>query len=151
MGYRTLKPCLDDLQANGQLRRVDVEVDPNLEMAEIQRRVFRAGGPALLFTRVKGCRFHMVGNLFGTLERAHFIFRDTLARVRQMIELKLDPARMARRPWAYSSALQAAWHMRPRRVSRAAVLAHHTSISDLPQLRSWPDDGGAFITLPQVY
>lgn len=151
MGYRTLKACLDDLEANGLLRRVEAEVDPNLEMAEIQRRVFRAGGPALLFTRVKGSKFPMVGNLFGTLERAHFIFRDTLARVRQMIELKLDPGRMARRPWAYSGALAAAWHMRPRSVSRAAVLAHRISISELPQLRSWPDDAGAFITLPQVY
>jgi 4-hydroxy-3-polyprenylbenzoate decarboxylase len=151
MGYRTLKACLDDLEANGHLRRVDVEVDANLELAEIQRRVFRARGPALLFTRVKGCRFPMVSNLFGTLDRAHFIFRDTLARVRQMIELRLDPGRLARRPWAYSSALKSAWHMRPRSASRAAVLAQRTSIAELPQLRSWPNDGGAFITLPQVY
>ena len=151
MGYRTLQACLDDLEATGHLLRVDDEVDANLEMAEIQRRVFAPVGRPCYLRACKGCRFPMVSNLFGTMDRAHFIFRDTLARVRQMIELKLDPGRMARRPWAYSSALQAAWHMLPRRVSRARFSRTATSISELPQLHSWPDDGGAFITLPQVY
>ncbi len=82
MGYRTLRECVDDLERNGQLVRIDVEVDARLEVAEIQRRVCAAGGPALLFTRVKGCRFPMVSNLFGTMDRARFMFRDSLERVR---------------------------------------------------------------------
>ena len=60
--------------------RIEEEIDPYLEAAEIQRRVYQAGGPALLFTRVKGCRFPMVSNLFGTLERTRFLFRDMLRR-----------------------------------------------------------------------
>ena len=92
MGYRTLRDCVNDLERHKQLVRIDAEVDANLEIAEIQRRVYAAGGPALLFTRVKGCRFPVACNLFGTLERAKFIFRDTLEHVRRMIELKIDPA-----------------------------------------------------------
>ena len=74
MGYRTLKACVDDLAAAGQLVRIEEEIDPHLEAAQIQRRVYAAGGPALYFARVKGCRFPMVANLFGTLARvrAHF-------------------------------------------------------------------------------
>ena len=44
-----------------------------------------------------------------------------------------------------------AWQMRPKAVGRGAVLANQTTLSQLPQLKSWPDDGGAFVTLPQVY
>ena len=81
MGYRTLAECVDDLRANGQLITIEQEIDPHLEAAAIQRRVYQAGGPALFFTRVKGTAFPMVGNLFGTLERTRFLFRDTLEAV----------------------------------------------------------------------
>src|SRR5277367_772769 len=101
MGHRNLRACVADLERAGQLVRIDAEIDPHLEMAEIQRRVYQAQGPALLFTRVKGCRFPMVGNLFGTLDRSRFLFRDTLAAVRHLVELKIDPANLARHPWRY--------------------------------------------------
>ena len=57
MGYRNLQECVADLEKVGQLRRIDVPVDPYLELAHIQRRAFRSKSPALLFTRVKGCSF----------------------------------------------------------------------------------------------
>jgi 4-hydroxy-3-polyprenylbenzoate decarboxylase len=151
MGYRTLRDCVDDLERHGQLLRVDVEVDARLEVAEIQRRVCAAGGPALLFTRVRGCRFPMVSNLFGTIERARFMFRDSLERVRRLVELKLDPTAALRRPLRYAGATRGAITMVPRFVRRAAVTANDTTISQLPQQVSWPEDGGAFVTLPQVY
>jgi 4-hydroxy-3-polyprenylbenzoate decarboxylase len=151
MGYRNLQACLHELEATGRLVRIDAEVDPHLEIAEIQRRVFRAQGPAILFTRVKGCQFPMVGNVFGTMERMRFIFRDTLDTVRRLVELRADASRIARSPWSHAGLLPALWHMRPRRVSSGPATAHETSIDRLPQLQSWPDDGGAFITLPQVY
>src|SRR5215470_2802365 len=91
MGYRHLRACVLDLERHGHLRRVEVEIDPYLEMAEIHRRVYQAGGPALFFGRVKGCAFPMVSNLFGTIERTRFLFRDTLAAVRHLVELKVDP------------------------------------------------------------
>ncbi len=93
----------------------------------------------------------MVSNLFGTLEQARFLFRDTWDRVRRMIELKIDPQQLLRRPTRYLAAPWIGLTMLPRRCSRGPVLAHETTIGQLPQLKSWPDDGGAFVTLPQVY
>src|SRR5262245_26401769 len=151
MGYRSLRECVEDLERNKHLVRVDHEIDPYLEMAEIQRRVYAVGGPAILFTRVKGCRFPMVGNLFGTLERTRFMFRDTIDAVRRLVELKIDPAVLARQPFRYLGALPTAWHMRPKFVRRGPILAHETTIAELPKLQSWPKDGGPFITLPQAY
>jgi 4-hydroxy-3-polyprenylbenzoate decarboxylase len=151
MGYRSLRDCVTDLLRIGQLLRIDDEIDPRLEMAEIQRRVFQAGGPALYFARVKGCRFPMLGNLFGTRERVHYIFRDTLAAVRHLIELKVDPSALMRRPWRYLDVPRTLWHLRPRRVHRSPLLQRETTITQLPQLVSWPKDGGGFVTLPQVY
>jgi 4-hydroxy-3-polyprenylbenzoate decarboxylase len=151
LGYRNLRACVDDLARHGHLLRIDAEVDPRLEVAEIQRRVYQAGGPALYFARVKGCRFPLVSNLFGTMDRARFLFRDTLETVRRLVDLKVDPARAAQAPFRYAAALRGAWNMRPKHVSRAAVTAHETTLEQLPQILCWPDDGGAFITLPQVY
>jgi 4-hydroxy-3-polyprenylbenzoate decarboxylase len=151
MGYRTLRDCVDDLERHRRLVRVDAEVDARLEVAEIQRRVCAAGGPALLFTRVRGCRFPMLGNLFGTIERARFLFRDSLESVEQLVQLKLDPTAAARRPWQFAGAARSAASMLPKRVSQGDITANQTTISQLPQQVSWPNDGGAFITLPQVY
>lgn len=151
MAYRTLRECVDDLAATGQLVRIEAEVDPRLEAAEIQRRVYAAGGPAVYFANLKGCRFPAVSNLFGTLERTRFLFRDTLRRVEQLIRLKTDPGEALKHPWEAFSALSAAWHMRPKLVGRGPVLEHETTVDQLPPIVSWPDDGGPFVTLPQVY
>jgi len=151
MGYRTLRQCVDDLAATGQLVRIEQPIDPNLEAAEIQRRVFQAGGPAIYFASVKGCRFPMVSNLFGTMDRVRYLFRDSLATVAKLVELSVDPADVLRRPRLYIKAPWLAWNARPRRRRAGPVMARETTIDQLPQLRSWPDDGGAYITLPQVY
>jgi 4-hydroxy-3-polyprenylbenzoate decarboxylase len=150
MGYRTLRACLQDLESSGQLLRIEQEIDPHLEAAEIQRRVFQAGGPALYFARVNGSSFPMTSNLFGTMDRVRFIFRDTLASVRRLVELKADPGAAARRPWQQFGLLPTLWHMLPKTVRSGPAIKNTTNISKLPQLQSWPDDGGAFITLPQV-
>ena len=89
MGYRFLSDCTQGLEKHGHLVRIEDQVDPNLEMAEIHRRVYASGGPAMLFTNVRGCRFPMVSNLFGTLDRARFIFRDTFENVQRAIQLKV--------------------------------------------------------------
>jgi 4-hydroxy-3-polyprenylbenzoate decarboxylase len=147
----SLRKMLDDLAAAGHLVRLDDEIDANLEAAEIQRRVYASGGPGVLFTHVRDCRFPMVSNLFGTIERARYLFRHTYDAVRQAIELKIDPAALVRNPLRYWSAPITALHMRPRRVGRGPVIANETTVNELPQLKCWPLDGGAFITLPQVY
>lgn len=151
MGYRNQRDCVDDLAKHGHLLRIDDEIDAHLEAAEIQRRVYLAGGPAILFANVKNCQFPMVSNLFGTIERARFIFRDTYENVQRAIQLKVDPSAAMKNPWKYWKAPFIAWQMRPKVVSRGAVLQNQTQLSALPQLKSWPDDGGAFVTLPQVY
>jgi 4-hydroxy-3-polyprenylbenzoate decarboxylase len=151
MGYRSLQACVADLERTRQLVRIEQEIDPYLEAAEIHRRVYQTRGPAVFYARVKGCRFPMVSNLFGTIERTRFLFRDSLQAVRHLVELKIDPSQFVRRPWRYRDVPQALWHLRPKFVSGGPVLAHETTVSQLPQLQCWPRDGGAFITLPQVY
>ena len=151
MGYRNLAACVADLERSGALIRIDQELSAELEIGSIQRRVYQAGGPALLFTRVKGCSFPMLGNLFGTLERTRFIFRDTLKAVERLVQLKVDPKAFLKEPAALLSTLPAAWHLIPKRVQDGPILANATTLDRLPQLKSWPDDGGAFVTLPQVY
>ncbi len=151
MGYRNLNDCITDLQATGHLIKVENPVDAHLEAAEIQRRVYLSGGPALFFTNVTGCQFPMASNLFGTLERARFIFRDTFENVQRAIQLKVDPSEAMKNPLKYWRAPMIAWQMRPKFVRSGPVIKNETSLTALPQLKSWPDDGGAFVTLPQVY
>lgn len=151
MGYANLQACVRDLEAAGHLLRLNVEVDPHLEAGAIQRRVYQAKGPALLFTRVKGCRFPMLGNLFGTLERSRFLFRDTLPALERLVRLKVDPSEALRSPWKHLGLARTLWHARPRFVAAGPILGASCALSDLPQQVSWPKDGGAFVTLPQVY
>ncbi|MGH9462202.1 MAG: UbiD family decarboxylase [Vicinamibacteria bacterium] len=151
MGYKSLRECVLDLERHGHLVRVREEVDPFLEMAEIQRRVYQARGPALFFENVKGCRFPAVSNLFGTIERSRFLFRDTLERVTKIVQLKADPSRFFRSPLSFLAAPFTALDSLPMEVSGGAVLERTTTIPELPQIQSWPDDGGPFVTLGQVY
>ena len=110
MGYRTLADCVADLERHKELVAVDSEVDPYLEVAAIQRRLYEAQGPAVLFRHVKGTPFPVVGNLFGTMERTHFLFRDTLEAVRKLVELKVAPPTFFRNPWRYRGTPLTALH-----------------------------------------
>ncbi len=151
MGYRFLSDCIEDLEENGHLIRISDPVDPNLEMAEIHRRVYLSGGPALLFENPVGCTFPMASNLFGTIERARYIFRDTFENVQRAIGLKVNPEAALKNPLKYWKAPFIAWQMQPKSVRSGAVTENQISLDQLPQLKCWPDDGGAFVTLPQVY
>lgn len=151
MSYRSTRECIEDLERHGQLVRIRDEVDPNLEMAEIQRRAYAAGAPAILFEKVKGSPFPAVANLFGTLERTEFIFRKTLKQTQAAIEIKADPMACAKAFWRYWRAPFTGLLSLPKRVRHAPVMECEATIDQLPQIKSWPDDGGPFITLPQVY
>lgn len=152
MAYQSLEAALLDLEKNRQLVRITEEVDPYLEMASIHLRVYEAGGPALLFEQVKGSRFRAASNIFGTLERSKFLFRDTLNQVQQLIALKNDPIKGLKQPFKHAGAALAAVKALPmRNPSTKPVLAQQISISDIPGIHHWPMDGGAFVTLPQVY
>ena len=152
MGYRNLGECVADLRRRGMLKVIDCELDPELEIAAVQRRVCAVGGPALLFTRVKESRFPMLGNLFATIERTRFIFRDALDAVELLTRLKVDPSALLRSNPARLILLPGALlHLLPGRKRNAPIAFGETTIERLPQLKSWPDDGGAFVTLPLVY
>src|SRR3982750_3757941 len=103
MGYPSLQACIADLEKNGHLIRNKDEVDPYLQMAAIHLRVFEHQGPAILFENVKGSKFPAVSNLFGTLERSKFIFRDSLDKVKTLVDLKSDPLKAIKNPLKYSS------------------------------------------------
>jgi len=151
MSYRNLQQCVADLERHGQLIRLSEPINPYLEAAALQRRLYRLGGPAVLLTNVVGCRFPMLCNLFGTIQRTRWLFRDSLESVRRLVRLQIDPSDALRRPRLYFSAPWYALASRPKPVRGGPVLSHQCLLGDLPQLVSWPGDGGAYITLPQVY
>ncbi|MCW5920936.1 MAG: UbiD family decarboxylase [Saprospiraceae bacterium] len=152
MAYTSLRAAVLDLERHGQLLRVKEEVDPHLDIAEIHRQVFERQGPAILFERVKGSPFQAVSNIYGTFERTAFLFRHTLDRVKRVIELKKDPTSMLKKPGRYLGAPFTALSALPMRSRFGAPVTYGTtSIDQLPQIKSWPMDGGAFITMPQVY
>jgi 4-hydroxy-3-polyprenylbenzoate decarboxylase len=150
MGLRSTRQVVEDLRTHGRLIEVLDPVDPHLELAEIHRRVYCNGGPALLFSNVQGCRFPVVSNLFSTLEQAKFIFRRTFDSVQLAVQLKVDPRNAWRHTTKLPSLLKTAWTMRPKFVTRGPVQFERCTLADLPHVTCWPDDGGAFITLPQV-
>lgn len=148
--YSSLRQAAQDLDKHGQLLRISEEVDPNLEMAEIHHRIFAKGGPAILFENVKGSPFQAMSNVYGTKERTDFLFRKTLPKVKKVVELKADPANFAKDPLRYAGAPFTALSALPRKHLNPAIKYAQTTIDQLPLVKSWPQDGGAFVTLPQV-
>ncbi|MFA4869931.1 MAG: UbiD family decarboxylase [Pedobacter sp.] len=150
MGYKSLADCVADLEKHGHLIRIKEEVDPYLEMAAIHLRVYENQGPALYFEKVKGSKFPAVSNLFGTLERSKFMFRDSLAKVEQLVNLRSDPIKALKNPFKLPGIGFTALTALPLKQSFKSVFKK-TTISALPQIVNWPMDGGPFITMPQVY
>lgn len=149
--YSSLEEALLDLESAGMLKRIKTPVDPYLEMAEITRQAFAENGPALLFENVKGSPFRAVSNLYGNEKQLNFLFRKTLKSTKTAIQFKSNPVEFFKHPSPLKM-LQAA---------KAGVFAlpqntgsiqdfQECSLKDLPQIVSWPLDGGAFLTLPQV-
>ena len=104
----------------------------------------------MLFSNVRGSRFPVASNLFASLDQACYLFRDTLEKVRRLIEVKVDPSALPKRPMRYAGVPLTAVTMLPKKVRRGAITANEIRLSELPQIKCWPDDGGAFVTLPQV-
>jgi 4-hydroxy-3-polyprenylbenzoate decarboxylase len=150
--YNSLKTCINDLEKHGRLIRIKEEVDPYLQMAAIHLRVFENEGPAILFENVKGSKFPAASNLFGTLDRSKFIFRDTLDKIKTLVDLKSDPIRAIKNPFKYANVALTALSALPMKTGKGApVNFGRTHISEIPQIVNWPNDGGPFVTMPQVY
>ncbi|MCX2575136.1 UbiD family decarboxylase [Pedobacter sandarakinus] len=151
MAYKSLAACVLDLEKNGHLIRIKEQVDPYLEMAAIHLRVYENQGPAIFFENIKGSPFPAVSNLFGTIERSKFIFRDTLPKVQQLVSLRNDPMKALKSPLKYAGSAMSALSALPMKTPGAHKKFLKTSISQLPQIVNWPMDGGPFVTMPQVY
>lgn len=156
MLFASLRQFIDQLRREGELVEINAPVDPNLEIAEIHRRVIAAGGPALLFTRPQDSAFPVVTNLFGTARRIELAFgRRPLEFVRQAVRaaqelLPPTPAKL----WSFRGFAWDGLKVGLSRRSNGPVLDMVESPPDLgrlPVITSWPDDGGPFVTLPLVY
>ncbi|SDZ88439.1 4-hydroxy-3-polyprenylbenzoate decarboxylase [Arachidicoccus rhizosphaerae] len=152
MSYKSLQQAVEDLENTGRLIRIKEEVDPYLEMASIQLRAYKEGAPAILFEKVKGSKFKALANLYGTMERCKYLFRDTLPKVQHLMELRGNPMAAFKKPVAGVKSGVAALTALPLKVNaKASDYFEEVQIADLPQIQHWPLDGGAFITLPQVF
>jgi 4-hydroxy-3-polyprenylbenzoate decarboxylase len=149
MAYKSLQQCVSDLDKKGELLKISDEINPDLDMATLHLDEFAKGGKAILFENVKGSKFSAVSNLFGTLERSKFMFRDSLQIVKDLIDIKTNPISVFNNlAKAIFTALNGIYAL-PKKVRFKGF--NEIKIEDLPQIKCWKDDGGAFITLPQVY
>ena len=151
-----LRGYLDLLRRDSDLLEIDVEVDPYLEIAEIHRRVIAQGGPALLFKNVKGSRFPVATNLFGTSRRMELAFghraQQFVADMVRAVELLMPPS--LGKLWSVRGLVPQAMKIGTKVVKHGPVLEQCMTpprLTELPMLTSWDTDGGAFVTLPLVY
>jgi 4-hydroxybenzoate decarboxylase subunit C len=154
--HPNLRSFLDLLRRENDLVSIDTEVDPYLELAEVHRRVIDRGGPALLFTRVKGSRYPVVTNLFGTPKRIDLAFgpkpEQFVKELVSVAESLLPPQRSEL--WKHKSLVRHFLKLGTKTVSRGSVTEAFDlpgRLGELPVLTTWQEDGGPFITLPLVY
>jgi len=154
--HRSLRTFLELLTREKDLVKIDTEVDPYLELAEIHRRVIERGGPALLFERVKGSQFPVATNLFGTPKRIELAFgskpEDFIKQLVSVAESLLPPNRSEL--WKHRRLVRDFLKLGTRSVGRAPVtevIEKEVRFDKLPVLTTWQEDGGPFITLPLVY
>ena len=156
MPYDSLRDFVEALDRAGQLQRVESEVDPHLEISEITNRVVKRGGPALLFTNVRGSQFPVLTNQFGSRRRMAMAL-GTLTldevgdRIRKLLDMSMPQSAMEKIGKLLSLAPLAA--TLPKTVSSGScqdVVIDKPDLTKLPVLTTWPMDAGPFITLPLV-
>jgi 4-hydroxy-3-polyprenylbenzoate decarboxylase len=151
MAYTSLIDAVKDLEKHGHLVRIKEEIDPNLEMSAVHLRIFAAGGPAILYEKVKGSKYMALSNLYGNLTRSKFLFRDRLEQMQDLVNLRNNPIAALKAPLKYASTGLSAFKALPKKSAFSSGGFEEIRISDLPLIKHWPMDGGAFVTLPQVY
>ncbi|HEX2487529.1 MAG TPA: menaquinone biosynthesis decarboxylase [Nitrososphaeraceae archaeon] len=154
MAFDSLSEYIDTLESVGKLHRVKTEVDTNLEIAEIMRRMMYSGdSPAILFENVKGYDIPVLGNAFGTMDLLKIAlnlsdFREIGKRITDLTKLKIpsnlfDKLKMLPR-------LSELGDYAPKNVESGAVTeiieTEKANLNSLPILKSFPNDAGKFIT-----
>ena len=157
MKYRDLRDFIGQLEQRGELKRVAVEIDAHLEMTEICDRTLKAGGPALLFERVKGHRLPVLGNLFGTVRRVALgMGQDDIHSLREVGELlaflrEPEPPKGLRDAWEKLPIFKQVLNMAPRQLSSApcqeqVFTGREVDLGRLPIQFCWPGDAAPLIT-----
>jgi 4-hydroxy-3-polyprenylbenzoate decarboxylase len=157
MRYLDLRDFISQLERLGELKRVSVEVDPKLEMTEICDRVLRAGGPAILFERVKGHDMPVLGNLFGTPRRVALgMGQDSLEALREVGKTlaylkEPEPPKGLKDAWDKLPLLKQVLSMAPKVLSSAPCQeivweGKDVDLSRLPIQHCWPGDVAPLVT-----
>jgi 4-hydroxybenzoate decarboxylase subunit C len=155
MSFSDLPSFLKALERARELKRVTVEVDPELEITEIVQRVVRQEGPALLFQKVKGSPYPLAINLFGSARRIELALGRSPAELgeefRRLVELLQGPRWLTL--WKARRELRRALRMRPGRAWRvpAQTVVEDPELGRLPILKCWPKDASRFITCGLVF
>ncbi|HQX57135.1 MAG TPA: UbiD family decarboxylase [Pyrinomonadaceae bacterium] len=154
--HKNLRSFIELLRRENEIIEVSAEVDPYLEIAEIHRRVIDEHGKALLFTNVKGSKFPVVTNLFGTKRRIDLAFGpkplDFVKRAVHAAETLIPPK--LGKLWEFRDLAVRAAKLGTKSVRNAPVLDARqpaVDLEQLPLLQLWHEDGGHFVTLPLVY
>jgi 4-hydroxy-3-polyprenylbenzoate decarboxylase len=158
MAFRNLSEFISFLKRKGELKIIDGEVDPNLEITEIVDRVVKSGGPALLFSNVKGSEIPLAINLFGTKQRMAWSLGvedldEIGTRISEMFNLKIPESIFGK--VAMVPKLMEFAKFPPKMVKRApchdiVIEGNDVDLYRLPITKSWPKDGGFYILFGQV-
>jgi len=157
MNYKDLRDFIEQLEAQGELKRITAEVDPYLEMTEISDRVLRAGGPALLFENPKGHQTPVLTNLFGTPQRvAMGMGEDSVEALRGVGELlamlkEPEPPKGFRDAMNLIPKYRKVLDMAPKKISKPACQAvvvegDDVDLNKIPIQHCWPGDAAPLIT-----
>ncbi|MHB0975928.1 MAG: menaquinone biosynthesis decarboxylase [Candidatus Aquicultorales bacterium] len=157
MAFKDLREFIALLEKRGELVRIKEEVDPELEITEIADRVSKKAGPALLFENVKGSDYPVLINAYGSYKRmAWSLGVEDLDSVGEKI-VELIPGDVPTNLWDKMGALMKVKDLSgifPKVVKKGpaqdVVETDDLSLDRIPVLKCWPQDGGRFITLPQV-
>jgi 3-octaprenyl-4hydroxybenzoate decarboxylase (EC 4.1.1.-) len=156
--HKNLRTFIEQLGREKEIVKVTAEVDPNLELAEIHRRVVEEGGPALLFTRVRGSSFPVATNLFGTVRRMELAMgprpEAIIQRAIQAMDKLMPPGFKAlwqERGWLLDVARSGLRRVSPQNAPVLEVCMANVDLRELPVLTSWQEDGGLFHPAPGIY
>jgi 4-hydroxy-3-polyprenylbenzoate decarboxylase len=155
---RDLRDWIALLEREGELFRVDAEVDPQLEITEIVDRTVKSGGPALLFEHPKGSELPLLINQFGTERRMCLAFGvERLDDVGQKLAdvLEMQPPEGLRDKVRGLRKLKSIAGSRPKTVrsgpcQEVVLTGDDVNLDLIPIQTCWPEDAAPFITLPAV-